>query len=1251
MAKSDSLFAIGVDLYKVNKYKEAIPFFVESDKIDKTILDSMCNRRNYSAMWLASCYYHLGDEIKAASIYNDYKEVPVDRRQTIKSDSLAAIGDMYYSNGDYKNALPYFIQCAEIEKEVVGEYHSFYKNSLIVIAYCHFFTGNSIEGKAVFEHIRCIYENQYGKKHQNYALWLDYLAKAYNNFNEYEEATRFETEAVQILRLLLKEDNSNMGYKLNYATMLYNLSVYLVMKENYVEALENTEISLSLREKLYGRNCEEYLSVLELAMDINSNLNNPICYEQRKQIMELSKVIYGKESLEYVERAQEYYMIVTYNQEHNYSKAIEGLEECVQIMEKLDGKDINKEKAFAIDNLALVYLAGSDYENAIKYYKKELDILGTMSNIEQKQKVEIIQNLSRCYTSISKYSEADSLLQLAYQLETETNGENTSTNETTFGLIAQNYFHQSEYNNAIKYTKIALGIHEKLFGCDIRYAKLLCELSDIYNSLYNEDEMIAQLNKASEIIHNTQLDSLSNTQKLEYAAVTLSIGNYHISVGAIDIAEPYIKQAVEIYSKGYKVMAKSYAHALEALASIQNKKGNREQTLETIGKAVDILYNDGINEKTTSFASALSKYAYQLASCGYPNEAVNVYLNANSIFKELLGDESEECMNMSAKLASIYYGLKDYARAGSHAVRLMKFLPNIVRTQFTTMTSTERTLFWKKYQFEFEDLIPRISYENQHPEVLKAAYNCCLFNKGMLLNTEQEMRKILLESGDSKVVALYDSISTTKRLLDESLKLSENQRIYPISVLKEKINMQEKELLSMSKSYGDFTKNMTITWEDVQKKLGDRDIAVEFLYFPMQKDTMGYSALILKKSYEYPRYVPCVGILPGSSLNKKERNTYGDTWMTNAIWRRMYDELQDVDNIYFAPTGELHNIAIESLLDLENPTMRMSERWNFYRLSSTRELAMSKDQKSIKTAAVYGGLKYNTDTTTMINNQKKYPQRDIDYLTLNISDSLTLRSGVDELPATEHEAKSIDVKLKERKIADSLYIGTEGTEASLKALSGRGNGLLHIATHGFYWTEKEARALEKLSFLEFDDNIHRPIEDKALTRSGLLFSGANNALTGKILPKEVDDGILTAKEISALDLRGLELVVLSACQTGLGEITGEGVFGLQRGFKKAGANSLLMSLWKVNDDATQLLMTQFYTNLMLGKHKIEALRDAQRYVREYEIEKDISKDDNKRPLTAHAREQKKKQEKVTVKIKPYQNPIYWAAFILLDAID
>jgi CHAT domain-containing protein len=438
----------------------------------------------------------------------------------------------------------------------------------------------------------------------------------------------------------------------------------------------------------------------------------------------------------------------------------------------------------------------------------------------------------------------------------------------------------------------------------------------------------------------------------------------------------------------------------------------------------------------------------------------------------------------------------------------------------------------------------------------------------------------------------------------------------------------------------------------VQAKLTKDDIAVEFVSF-MNQDTTFYCAYLLKKDYDVPKMTICLKTT--KQINTKD--VYSNSNLSRAIWGSIADDLVGVKNIYFGPSGELYNIAIESLPDWEDSTKLVSDRWNFYRLSSTRELALIKDKNQIKHAVVYGGLTYDTDTASMLRDRIKYPEvrdRDFSANTLEVADSLNLRTGVNELPSTKVEATLIDRKLKAGKIDDIICTDTIGTETSFKALSGQKKNLLHIATHGFYWTETEARRTN-YSFLTLNNNDdQRYQEDKALTRSGLLFAGANNALKGKPLPEGVDDGILTAQEISRLDLRGLDLVALSACETGLGEITGDGVFGLQRGFKKAGAQSILMSLWKVDDTATQMLMTQFYTNLTSGMSKRKSLLEAQRYVREYETEVEVNSLSNLTPM------QQRQQQKSgvlnntstqTKKVRPYEDPKYWAAFILLDAVD
>ena len=225
-----------------------------------------------------------------------------------------------------------------------------------------------------------------------------------------------------------------------------------------------------------------------------------------------------------------------------------------------------------------------------------------------------------------------------------------------------------------------------------------------------------------------------------------------------------------------------------------------------------------------------------------------------------------------------------------------------------------------------------------------------------------------------------------------------------------------------------------------------------------------------------------------------------------------------------------------------------------------------------------------------------------------------MRAGWKSLPATKTEVDAISNMLESHKIGVKTYTGVVGNEESFKSLSGKKIPIIHLATHGFFYKNDD---VNKKPFLEQicmeSQNYFKP--DNSLKRSGLILAGAQRAWAGEQIPSNVEDGILLAEEIAAMDLSGIDLVVLSACETGLGEITSEGVFGLQRAFKKAGVQTLIMSLWKVDDNATSLFMQTFYKHWLDGKSKHEAFSIAQSTVSDNES---------------------------------YSNPYYWAAFIMLD---
>ena len=551
------------------------------------------------------------------------------------------------------------------------------------------------------------------------------------------------------------------------------------------------------------------------------------------------------------------------------------------------------------------------------------------------------------------------------------------------------------------------------------------------------------------------------------------------------------------------------------------------------------------------------------------------------------------------------------ARNGNLQHFVSDFIKNTrkeLSSTFQELTYNERSRYIEHYSGLLSNQIPMYAYYVPSDTLNALAYDASLLIKGALLNSENSVRRIINESEDTSLKDLWEELRADRYILNKELEKDSLGRRINIDSLQNVIYNLEDLLVVKCKEYDDITKSMRLKWHDIQKHLSPTDIAVEFLRIPISNDSVVYVALTLQSDSEMPKMT--------ALFEEKQLKQVPDTLyyqceeIADLVWKPLRSELQGVKNIYFSPSGALYNIGIEYL-----PGM---EEYNIYRLSSTRELATRKENETGTRAVIYGGLDYYADLDTLSGNKS---QAILSATFMEHADvrSLKLRGGKGRLKHTMDEVKQIGATFSESNWICLLDTASLGTEESFKSLAGKKVNAVHIATHGFYYTPEEADNTKYDFFLL--DNQDLSAEDKSLTRSGLIMSGANHILEGEKMPDNVEDGILTAKEIADVDLRGLDLVVLSACQTGLGDISqGEGVFGLQRGFKKAGANSILMSLWEVNDKATQILMTQFYKNWLSGQSKRQSLLSAQKYLRETE-------DGN------------------------YNEPKYWAAFILLDGLN
>jgi hypothetical protein len=406
----------------------------------------------------------------------------------------------------------------------------------------------------------------------------------------------------------------------------------------------------------------------------------------------------------------------------------------------------------------------------------------------------------------------------------------------------------------------------------------------------------------------------------------------------------------------------------------------------------------------------------------------------------------------------------------------------------------------------------------------------------------------------------------------------------------------------------------------VQEQLQEQEAAIEFIAFPMDNEEIQYAALVLTKNAEHPIFIP---LLTANQLNAiPSENHYITPDLYNLVWLPLEDILSEMRTIYFSPSGIFHKIGIEYIPNDFGFNMSMSHQ--MYRLSSTRELILSYPKLN-KDVALFGGIDYDTPVDILANESSTSTQHyeNRNYSTIHTGDS---NIGFKYLPGTLHEVKSISDQYTTKDKNILLYTQQDASESQLKKCSTLDISTLHIATHGFFYApQRIEKPLSTSLLFDLTYNNYQEInpldEDKMLTRSGLILSGANNRLRKINIPDGVEDGILFADEIASMNLSHIDLVVLSACESGLGNVeSSEGVFGLQRGFKIAGANSLIMSLWKVDDTATRILMTRFHENLLAGQSKIEAFQNAQLALRTCENNK-------------------------------YDDYTYWAAFVLLDGLN
>ena len=651
----------------------------------------------------------------------------------------------------------------------------------------------------------------------------------------------------------------------------------------------------------------------------------------------------------------------------------------------------------------------------------------------------------------------------------------------------------------------------------------------------------------------------------------------------------------------------------DVIATIYGRRGMSHSHFKNYEAArKDYLYADQIlaqkypqiNATRVNLLALLGGVEYQLE---HYEKAEDYYQRYEKAMLELHGPESLPYIRAKIYLANAE-GFAGHIDAGcrnySEADRLLR---KRIKKNWPLMTTLERQAYWENISVLFTRMTPyTLKAERTNDAFTQDCYNALLLSKGFLLDSERTLSEVVSKYGSSTDKDDYMQLSLMRA---QSKAWERNYQLYADSILQISIKIDQLAR-NLSKRFGrkgDHTNYMDIDYNQIKQVLQPREVVIDFADFVTMKGEHKYVAYVITSEQKYPHLIPLFdeSIIDTLKIARPDMYYYKDNaaHLIKLIWEPLSKHIPQGTNIYYIPTQLLFQISLESL-PLEDGTL-LGNHYQFRRLSSAREIVRMKtlsDPLSSKTAILFGGLNYDTDMQVMEDESKKY----------DLSNMLVLRSSnfrgnylFHDLKGTMDEVEKIDSILGVSQWLVTSRTRHEGTEESFLSMNGCSPRYLHLATHGFYYNPQQAQEVAYLKGYE-----------DAMQLSGLVLSGGNAAWSGKKLPKGVLGGILTAETISRLDLRNTEMVVLSACKTGQGNATEEGLYGLQRAFKKAGVQTLVMTLWNIEDNVAKDFMTTFYeklndTEFNGDKHK--AFEDAKNVIRER-----------------------------------FPTPFHWAAFIMVD---
>jgi CHAT domain-containing protein/Flp pilus assembly protein TadD len=992
---------------------------------------------------------------------------------------------------------------------------------------------------------------------------------------------------------------------------------------NFAKAIECFLKAKYIYEKVQGKEHTDYAQTVNnlglLYWEMGDYAKAERCYLEAKYIFEK---VQGKQHLDYATLVNNLGLL--YFGMGDYVKAERFYLEAKSIYEKVQSKD-SLDYAQSLNNLGELYRNMGNYIKAERYLLEAISIYEKVQGKEHSYYAKPINNLGELYRNMGDYAKAEHYFLVASAILEKVLGKEHPDYAKSLNNLGASYWGMGDFAKAERYFLEASTIWEKVVGKEHPdYAKSLNNLGELYNNM-SDYANAGRYHLEAGAIREKALGK----EHPDYAQSLNNLGVLYSNMGDYTKAERCLLEASAIWEKALGKEHPDYAQSLNNLGELYRRMDDYAKAEHCLLEA-SAIWEKVVGKEHPDYAKSLNNLGLLYWEMDDYTKAEHCLLEASAIWERTLGKEHSYYSASLANLYVLYLGKKEYTQALAYKQEQIKIETGLVNQIFSFQTEQQRDAYWDANSSFFEGNYT-LSFFSPVPASNILNYDNALFSKGLLLRTTNAVRDFIYSSGNQTLITQFEELGHLRQQINALLQSGGNE-VY-IQSLETQAEALDKFIARSSAAFREFQADLAVNWQSVQKSLRAREAAIEFVSFRIfdkrWTNTVQYAALVVKPGMNAPAWVPLCEEATltrlfdessgwGSSREEAERfYDKNGSALYNAVWQPLEKVLENDTTVYYSPSGLLHKISFNAIPVKGNTSVRLMDMYDLNLVSSTREVVHLNRSPvaatQISSAVLYGGLEYNIDADTMHREALAY----------NVSKTETGRSSVlpadgtrgdgwDFLGGSLNEIMAIERLLKGKQIRVILYSGVKGNKESFKALNGKRTSIIHLATHGFFMEEIE-KDHEKQKRLERLGGGQGAFENPLL-RSGLILAGGNNAWNDKAV-EGVENGILFADDVAKMNLLGTELVALSACVTALGKVNNsEGVFGLQRAFKLAGAQTLIMSLWKVNDDATAILMNTFYQEwLFSGKSKQAALKEAQKKVRAV-----------------------------------YPDPYYWAAFVMMD---